>query len=58
MRYFVEEETILPDGALQVAVPVRAEFEGASYNVGPGYIDRLVTTSPALTLVQPRGVDC
>lgn len=56
MRYLVEEETILPDGALQVAVPVRAEFEGASYNVGPGYIDRLVTHIAGVdTVYNPEG---
>ncbi|OUM97878.1 MAG: hypothetical protein BAA04_11355 [Firmicutes bacterium ZCTH02-B6] len=56
LRYLVEEETILPEGALEVAVPVRAEFEGASYNVGPGYIDRIVTHIPGIDYVyNPEG---
>ncbi|MGI6542978.1 MAG: baseplate J/gp47 family protein [Limnochordia bacterium] len=56
MRYFVEEETVLPEGALEVAVPVRAEFEGASFNVGPGYIDRLVTHIAGIeTVYNPEG---
>jgi uncharacterized phage protein gp47/JayE len=43
LRYFVTAETMLPEGALEVAVPVKAEFAGARYNVGQGYIKNLVT---------------
>lgn len=56
LRYMVEEETILPEGALEVAVPVRAEFEGAAYNVGAGYINRLVTHIAGIDYVyNPEG---
>lgn len=43
LRYFVSTETVLPENALAVFVPAQAEFAGARYNVGQGYIKNLVT---------------
>ncbi|MCM0757339.1 baseplate J/gp47 family protein [Sporomusa sphaeroides DSM 2875] len=43
LRYFVTAEIMLPEGVLEVEVPVTAEFAGARYNVGQGYIKNLVT---------------
>ncbi len=42
-RYLVTTETVLPDGESEVDVPTKAEQAGASYNVGPGTITRLIT---------------
>jgi uncharacterized phage protein gp47/JayE len=43
LRYFTTQEVILAQDVLTAAVTVRAEFEGARYNVGQGYIKHLVT---------------
>lgn len=52
LRYFTTQDTILPEGVLEVAVPVRAEFEGARYNVGEGYIKHIVTYIPGIDYVR------
>lgn len=44
-------EAILPDGALSVNVPVKAEFPGAIYNVSDGAIKHLVTHVPGIEAV-------
>ncbi|MDR3561914.1 MAG: baseplate J/gp47 family protein [Negativicutes bacterium] len=43
LRYFTTADMILPANALEIQVPVLAEFEGSKYNVGQGYIKNLVT---------------
>ena len=43
LRFFTARETILPEGATSVPVPVQAEFAGAKYNVSEGAITILVT---------------
>lgn len=54
LRFFVDEPVVLPDGELEVAVPVRAEFEGAAYNVGTGAIRRLATHIAGIDYVTNR----
>lgn len=43
LRFFTETEVILGVAELRIKVPVRAEFEGALWNVGAGYVRTLVT---------------
>lgn len=43
LRYFVSQDTVIPAEEKEHLVPVRAEFPGSRYNVGPGYITTLVT---------------
>ncbi|TEB09132.1 baseplate J/gp47 family protein [Pelotomaculum propionicicum] len=43
LKYIVAAKTVLEAGQLEVAVPVKAEFEGAAYNVGAGQITFLLT---------------
>ena len=39
-KYFTTAQALLPAGGLEVMVPVIAEHEGKTYNVGPGAIRR------------------
>lgn len=48
LRYLTSVDAVLPDGALEVVVPVLAEFPGAQYNVGEGLITVLVTNIPGV----------
>ncbi|MDQ7791262.1 MAG: baseplate J/gp47 family protein [Clostridia bacterium] len=48
LRYFVTTDTVLPAGQAQGSVPVEAEFAGAEYNVGEGYITVLETYIPGV----------
>lgn len=48
LKYFVSEEVISVTGESEFDVEVRAEFEGAKYNVGANYIDILVTHIPGI----------
>lgn len=43
LRFITTQDVIIPDGATTALVPVKAEHEGARYNVGPSYISKLVT---------------
>ncbi len=51
LRFFTTENVVIPAGTESVEVPVRAEFEGAAYNVGEGYIRVLVTHIPGIDAV-------
>lgn len=51
LRFFTTQDVIMPDGAAQASVPVQAEFPGARYNVGDGYIKNLVTNVPGIDSV-------
>lgn len=51
LRYFVTDNVVIPAGAESVEVSVKAEFEGAAYNVGAGYIRVLVTHIPGIDAV-------
>lgn len=42
-KYLVTGTTVLESGALEVAVPVEAEFAGAKYNVGADMITEMIT---------------
>ena len=56
LRYFTESEVMLLTGETSVMVPVVAEFEGAEWNVGAGYIRVLVTHIPGIDRVS-NGAD-
>lgn len=43
LRYFSLTQTILPESALSMAIPVEAEYEGAKYNVPVGQITQTLT---------------
>ncbi|MBP3812306.1 MAG: baseplate J/gp47 family protein [Acidaminococcaceae bacterium] len=51
LRYFTTENVILPAGEASLNVSVQAEFEGAAYNVGEGYIRVLVTHIPGIDAI-------
>lgn len=51
LRYITAAEVILLPGELTASVPVTAEFEGAAWNVGSGYIRVLVTHIPGVDYV-------
>ena len=54
LRYFVQEQTMLEDGETYVDVPVEAEYAGARYNVGTGYITELETPLVGIGSVSNR----
>jgi len=51
LQFFVTEQTVLEEGALEVLAPVEAEFAGAEYNVGTGLITHLMTYIPGIDYV-------
>lgn len=51
LRYFVEETVVSPTGESEFNVIVKAEFAGAKYNVGSGYINILVTHIPGVNKI-------
>ena len=51
LRFFTTENVVIPAGTASLEVPVKAEFDGAAYNVGQGYIRVLVTHIPGIDAV-------
>lgn len=51
LRFFTTDEKVLAQGAASVMVPVMAEFTGAAYNVGEGYIRNVVTHIPGIDAI-------
>lgn len=51
LRYFVMQDTYMPSDALEITVPVQAEFEGSQYNVGAGIITTIVTYIPGIDYI-------
>lgn len=51
LQFIVTTQTVLEEGALEVLVPVEAEFAGAEYNVGAGLITHLITYIPGIDYV-------
>lgn len=50
-RVEVTAETIIPDGTLVMDVPVKAEADGAAYDLGPGYYSILALPLPGIASV-------
>ena len=51
-RYITQADAVLESLSLEVEVPVKAEFVGASYNVGAGSIQELTVYVPGITFVR------
>jgi len=51
LEYLTTAETVLPDGASSVLVPITARAVGARYNVAPGLISELVAHVPGIVAV-------
>lgn len=51
LRFFTTENVVIPAGTESLEVAVKAEFAGAAYNVGEGYIRGLVTHIPGIDSV-------
>ncbi|MDI3547878.1 MAG: hypothetical protein PWR10_1530 [Halanaerobiales bacterium] len=56
LRFFVDQTVISPAGESEFDVNITAEFAGAKYNVGPNYINILVTHIPGInSIYNPDG---
>ena len=56
LRYFITEDLVLADPALEISGPVQAEFAGLKYNVGENKITKMVTYIPGIDYVR-NGAD-